>query len=70
MPTRLTTPDGILKKALEKELQARDFYAELASQTSVDFVKELLETLQSEEAKHVHLIREMIGRLESGKRLS
>jgi len=64
MTTPLTTPDAILRKALEKETQARDFYAELASRTSVSFVRELLETLQNEESKHVRMIQDMIGRLE------
>ena len=64
--TRLTTPDEILRKALEKETEARDFYAEMASGCSVDFVKELLEQLQNEEAKHVHIIKKMLARLEVG----
>ena len=63
----LTTPDEILREALEKERQARDFYAGLASNCSVVFVRELLEKLQNEESKHVHLIQAMLGRLESGK---
>ncbi len=63
----LSTPDKILKKALEKEIQARDLYAELARQTSVRFVRSLLETLQNEESKHVNMIQKMLGRLESGK---
>lgn len=68
--TRLTTPGQILRTALEKEMQARDFYADLANHTSVEFVRELLETLQNEESKHVHMIQHMLGRLESGKSLS
>ena len=63
----LTTPDTILRKALEKETQACDFYAGLATGCSVDFVKELLEKLRNEEAKHVKLIQDMLGRLESGR---
>lgn len=70
MPTRLTTPDVILKAALQKEMQARDFYKDLARQTSVTFVRELLETLQNEEAKHVHMIEGMLARLASGRDLS
>ena len=69
MSTRLTTPDQILKTALEKEMQARDFYAELAARTSVDYVRDLLLNLQNEEAKHVHLIQTMLGKLEAGKPL-
>ena len=67
MSAKLSTPNQILKTALQKEIQARDFYAELARQTSVDFVKELLERLQNEESKHVRMIRTMLARLESGK---
>ncbi len=65
----LSTPDAILRKALEKETQARDFYADLAAGCSVLFVKELLLRLESEEAKHVHLIQSLLGQLESGKHL-
>jgi len=69
MPTRLTTPDVILQAALQKEMQARDFYKDLARQTSVTFVRELLETLQDEESKHVHMIEGMLARLASGRNL-
>ena len=62
--TDLKTPDEILNKALEKETQARDFYAELAAECPVDFVRELLETLQNEEYKHMKMIKNMLGRLE------
>ena len=47
-------------------MQARDLYAELAQNTSVGFVKELLETLHNEESKHVHMIQTMLRKLESG----
>lgn len=63
------TVDQILNKAIDKEKQSRDFYAELAAGCSVDFVKEFLEKLQNEESKHLTMIREMLGRLESGKDL-
>ena len=63
------TVDQILRKALEKETQARDFYAQLADNCSVDFVKEMLEKLQDEEAKHMHMINNMLSRLESGQNL-
>jgi rubrerythrin len=61
-----TTPDQILRKALEMETQAHDFYSGLASGCSVDFVRELLEKLQNEESKHIRMIQDMISRLESG----
>ena len=63
----LRTPDELLRKALEKETQARDFYAKLASECSVDFVKELMRKLQNEESKHIHMIEEIQGRLRAGK---
>jgi len=61
------TPDEILKEALAREEEARDFYGGLATQTSVDFVKKLLERLETEESKHVALVQEMITRLNRGK---
>ena len=63
----LTTPDEILRKALEKEEQAREFYGELAAVCSVEFVRELLQRLENEEAKHVRMVEAMLSRLESGK---
>jgi rubrerythrin len=66
MTQRLTTPNEILQAALAKEMQARDFYAELERNCSVDFVKELLLTLANEESKHVHLIQKMLARVEAG----
>jgi rubrerythrin len=63
----MTTPDQILQKALEKETQARDFYAEFALSCGVDFVRELLEKLRNEESKHMRMIKDMRARLESGK---
>ena len=66
MPTRMTTPNEILRTALKKESQARDFYADLAENCSIDFVKNLLLKLQNEEAKHVSMIQKMLARLESG----
>ncbi|MBN1558282.1 MAG: hypothetical protein JW951_09070 [Lentisphaerae bacterium] len=65
MSEPLTAPDAILHKALEKETQARDFYAELAAHTSVDFVRDLLITLQNEESRHMRMIRAMIAKLET-----
>jgi rubrerythrin len=63
----LKTPDGILHAALEKETQSRDFYAGLAAHCSVDYVKQLLEKLEDEELKHMHMIQHMIERLELGR---
>jgi rubrerythrin len=62
----ITTPDQILRKALEMETQAHDFYSGLASDCTVNFVRELLEKLQNEESKHMRMIQDMLSRLESG----
>lgn len=67
MDTRpLKTPVEILHAALEKEIAARDFYAELVVRCHVDFVQDLLRLLQNEEEKHVSLIRKMLVRLAGG----
>jgi len=65
----LTTPEQILRAALEKETRSRDFYAGISANCTVDYVKELLEKLQNEEEKHIHMIQTMIERLESGREL-
>ena len=64
------TPDAILQRAFEKETQARDFYAELAAGCSVDFVRDLLERLAAEEAKHMKMIQQMLARLATGRSIT
>ena len=68
-PSPMTTPYQILRKALEEETQARDSYAKLASACSFDPVRELLEKLRDEESKHVHMIKDLLEKLESGRTL-
>jgi rubrerythrin len=63
----LTTLDDILQAALAREEESRDFYGDLTARCRVDFVRDLLQRLQGEEAKHVHLIQEMITKLNLGK---
>ena len=66
MRRRLMAPNEILEAALEKEKQAHDFYAEMGANCPVTFVKDLLLTLQNEEAKHIHMIQKMLAQMESG----
>ena len=66
----LTTPDQILRTALEKEKEASDFYAELLVDCSVDFVRDLLLKLHEEESKHAQMIQNMLQRLYSGKEIA
>ena len=61
------TPDKILKAALGKETEARDFYAGLLPHCSVGFVRELVEKLRDEESKHMKMIEEMITRMSLGR---
>ena len=63
----LTTPAQILQEALRRENEARDFYADLATRCRINFVKELLERLKSEESRHARLVQDMITRLNRGK---
>ena len=63
------TAEEILQAALAREEQARDLYAELAAQCRIDFVRELLERLRDEEAKHARLLQEIITRLNRGQDL-
>ena len=59
-------PEEILQAALAREVEARDFYRDLAINCHVDFVRKLLERLQNEEAKHVSWVQEMLTRLHTG----
>ncbi len=62
-----TTPDQILQIALAKERETRELYGSLAINCRVDSVRDLLERLQGEEAKHVHMVQDMITKLNLGR---
>ena len=62
-----TTPGAILREALAREQEAQAFYAGLIAHYRVDFIRELAEKLENEEAKHVRLVQEMITRLNLGQ---
>ena len=64
---KLRTPDQILRVALAKEKEARDFYDEQAAHCRVDFVRKLLERLKNEESKHIRLVQGMMTKLEAGR---
>jgi rubrerythrin len=63
----LKTPDQILKVALAKEEESRDFYDEQAAGCRVDFVRKLLEKLKNEESKHIRMVQGMITKLNVGR---
>ena len=63
----LTTVGGILEAALEKEMEAHEFYGKLLAQHSSTSIRNVLEKLKDEEYKHIRLIRRMLGNLELGK---
>ena len=63
----LTTPMDILRKALEKEQQAFEFYSSMLNQTRVRMLQELLATLKDEEQKHIRMIQGKIADLELGR---
>lgn len=63
----LTTVGGILEAALEKEMEAHEFYGKLPAQRSSISIRNVLEKLRDEEYKHIRLIRRMLGNLELGK---
>jgi rubrerythrin len=67
MTTALSTPGDILRKALEKEKAARDFYADLLDHSRVGMVRELAATLKDEEDKHVRLIEKKLADLTGGR---
>lgn len=61
------TPVEILKIALRKEEGSFKLYDSMLLETRVGFVRELLEKLRDEEARHIRLIRKMISKLEMGR---
>jgi rubrerythrin len=64
-----TTPDEILSAALAREEEAHAFYAGLAGDCHFDAVKDVLERLRDEEARHVRLIRELTTKLNLGRNI-
>jgi len=59
--------DQILALALKKEEAAYRFYDGVAKDLKVEFLREMVEKLREEEAKHVQMIRKRIAQLEMGK---
>ena len=64
---RLSTPGEILETALKKEEIAYRFYDNLLNTPKADFVRDLIERLRDEEAKHVRLIRKEIIKFNVGR---
>jgi rubrerythrin len=62
----MKSADEILQIALMKEKRARDFYEGLVLHCGVEMVRELVERLRDEEAKHVKMIETMLSRLRLG----
>jgi len=50
--------------ALEKERAAYVFYSEACASSKVDMIRELLEELRNEEAKHIKLIEKKLAELQ------
>ncbi|MFO7460877.1 MAG: ferritin family protein [Desulfatiglandales bacterium] len=63
----LTTVSGILEAALEKEMEAHEFYGKLLAQRSSSTIRRVLEKLKDEEYKHIRLIRRMLADLNLGR---
>jgi rubrerythrin len=62
----MKSADEILQIALMKKKRARDFYEGLVLHCGVEMVRELVERLRDEEAKHVKMIETMLSRLRLG----
>jgi len=58
------TPNQLLEMALEKERAAYVFYSEACASSKVDMIRELLEELRNEEAKHIKLIEKKLAELQ------
>ena len=63
----LSTPAEILQVALRKEENAFRFYDNLLNAPKADFVRDLIERLRDEEAKHVRLIQKEIVKFSLGR---
>ena len=60
-------PQRILDAALKKEQAAYRFYEAMIKRTHVTFVKELLEELRDEEARHISMVKKKINLFRAGK---
>ena len=65
-PEKLSSPMEILQAALKKEEAARRFYDEVATNSHVELVKDLVVELREEENRHVQLIQKKIVQLRLG----
>jgi rubrerythrin len=64
---KLTTWENILHAALRKERAAYRFYDEILSTTKVRLLRQLLETLRGEEAKHIDMVQKKIAQMNLGR---
>ena len=62
----MKTPGDILRKALEKEREAFEFYGRLMDYTKIDMVRDLVAQLKDEENKHINLIEKMLTDMRLG----
>jgi rubrerythrin len=61
-----SSPIEILEVALKKEEAARRFYDELATNSHVELVRDLVTELREEEHRHVQLIQRKMVQLRLG----
>lgn len=60
--------EDILNEALAQERKARDFYTKMSARCQIDFVRELMESLEDDASKHIRLIEGMLAQIGSRKR--
>ena len=61
------TSIDVLQIALRKEEASCKLYEGMMNDSKISFVRELLEKLRNEEARHVRMIRKNIALLEMGR---
>jgi len=65
-PYSLKTPSDILDAALAREKDAHKFYSEALKHVSNESLRNLLEKLKDAEYKHVHIVEQMIAKMQLG----
>ncbi len=63
-PYSLKTPSDILNAALAREKDAYAFYSEALTHARNESLRNLLEKLKDAEFKHVHIVEQMIAKMQ------
>ena len=65
----LSTPEGILQTALQRDEETYHFYGEMLTRQPVGILRSVVERLKDEEYRRIRWLNQMLSSLESGREI-